>query len=114
MAVDANVIIYERIREELRAGKSLLTSIAEGFKHSMSAILDSNMTTLLIGIVLIYFGTGPLKGFGTVLIVGIIFTVFTAKARILVSGLPKQKIYLPISILTGLASERKPICFLEH
>ena len=78
MAVDANVIIYERIREELRAGKSLLTSIAEGFKHSMSAILDSNMTTLLIGIVLIYFGTGPLKGFGTVLIVGIIFTVFTA------------------------------------
>ncbi|MEP7266738.1 MAG: protein translocase subunit SecF, partial [Saprospiraceae bacterium] len=78
MAVDANVIIYERIREELRAGKSLLTSIAEGFKHSMSAILDSNATTLLIGIVLIYFGIGPIKGFGTVLIVGIVFTVFTA------------------------------------
>lgn len=78
MAVDANVIIYERIREELREGKSLLTSIAEGFKHSMSAILDSNATTLLIGIVLIYFGLGPIKGFGTVLIVGIIFTVFTA------------------------------------
>ncbi len=78
MAVDANVIVYERIREELREGKSLLTSIAEGFKHSMSAILDSNATTLLIGLVLIYFGLGPIKGFGTVLIVGIIFTVFTA------------------------------------
>lgn len=78
MAVDANVIIYERIKEELRAGKSLLTSISEGFKHSMSAILDSNTTTLLIGFVLIYFGIGPIKGFGTVLIVGIVFTVFTA------------------------------------
>ncbi len=78
MAVDANVIIYERIKEELRAGKSLLTSISEGFKHSMSAILDSNVTTLLIGFVLIYFGIGPIKGFGTVLIVGIVFTVFTA------------------------------------
>jgi SecD/SecF fusion protein len=78
MAVDANVIIYERIREELRMGKSLATSIAEGFKHSMSAILDGNITTLLIGFVLIYFGLGPIKGFGTVLIVGIVFTLFTA------------------------------------
>ncbi|MEO5581339.1 MAG: protein translocase subunit SecD, partial [Saprospiraceae bacterium] len=78
MAVDANVIIYERIREEVRAGKSMLTSISEGFKHSMSAILDSNITTLLIGLVLIYFGIGPIKGFGTVLVIGIIFTVFTA------------------------------------
>lgn len=78
MAVDANVIIYERIKEELRAGKSILTSIAEGFKHSLSAILDSNITTLLIGVILIYFGIGPIKGFGTVLIVGIVFTVFTA------------------------------------
>lgn len=78
MAVDANVIIYERIREEVRAGKSMLSSISEGFKHSMNAILDSNITTLLIGIVLIYFGIGPIKGFGTVLVIGIIFTVFTA------------------------------------
>lgn len=78
MAVDANVIIYERIKEELRAGKSLYTSVSEGFKLSLAAILDSNITTLLMGIILIYFGIGPIKGFGTVLVVGIVFTVFTA------------------------------------
>mgnify|MGYP000890038979 CR=1 FL=1 len=77
-AVDANVIVYERIREEFRHGKSLLTSISEGFKHAMSAILDSNIANLLIGFILIYFGIGPFKGFGTVLVIGIIFTVFTA------------------------------------
>jgi len=78
MAVDANVIIYERIKEELRSGKSLFTSVAEGFKLSLAAILDSNTTTLLMGVILIYFGIGPIKGFGTVLVVGIVFTVFTA------------------------------------
>ncbi|MBV6425771.1 MAG: hypothetical protein KIPDCIKN_00255 [Haliscomenobacter sp.] len=78
MAVDANVIIFERIREELRAGKTLLTSIVEGFKHSYSAIIDGNVTTLLTGAVLAYFGLGPIKGFAVVLIIGIIFSLFTA------------------------------------
>ncbi len=78
MAVDANVIIFERIREELRAGKSMQSAIVEGYKMSLAAILDSNATNLLMGIILIYFGLGPIKGFGTVLILGIIFTVFTA------------------------------------
>lgn len=78
MAVDANVIIYERIREELAAGKNKLTAITEGFKHSSSAIVDGNLTTLITALVLYYFGLGPIKGFGFVLAIGIIFTLFTA------------------------------------
>lgn len=78
MAVDANVIIYERIREELRAGKSLLMSISDGFKHSYSAIIDANVTTILTAIVLAYFGLGPIKGFAVVLIIGVISSLFTA------------------------------------
>ncbi len=78
MAVDANVIIYERIREELREGKSLLASISDGFKNSYSAIIDGNVTTLLTAIVLSYFGLGPIKGFAVVLIIGILCSLFTA------------------------------------
>lgn len=78
MAVDANVIIFERIREELREGKSLLASIADGFKSSYSAIIDANVTTILTAIVLAYFGLGPIKGFAVVLIVGVISSLFTA------------------------------------
>jgi SecD/SecF fusion protein len=78
MAVDANVIIFERIREELREGKSLLSSVAEGFKQSYSAIIDANITTLLTAFVLAYFGLGPIKGFAVVLIVGVISSMFTA------------------------------------
>ena len=78
MAVDANVIIYERIREELRSGKSLLASISDGFKHSYSAIIDANVTTLLVAFVLFYFGMGPIKGFATVLIIGVLSSLFTA------------------------------------
>ena len=78
MAVDANVIIFERVREELAAGKTLLESIAEGFKHSYSAIVDANITTLLTAFVLAYFGLGPIKGFAVVLIVGVISSMFTA------------------------------------
>ncbi|MBL7793192.1 MAG: protein translocase subunit SecDF [Saprospiraceae bacterium] len=84
MAVDANVIIFERIKEELREGKSLLMSIAEGFKHSYSAIIDANVTTILTAIILAYFGLGPIKGFAVVLIVGVLSSMFTA---ILVSHL---------------------------
>lgn len=78
MAVDANVIIYERIREELAAGKNKLEAITAGFKHSASAIVDGNLTTLISALVLYYFGLGPIKGFGFVLAIGIIFTLFTA------------------------------------
>ncbi len=78
MAVDANVIIYERIREELQSGKTMLTSIADGFKNSYSAIIDANVTTLLTAFVLAYFGIGPIKGFAVVLIIGVICSVITA------------------------------------
>lgn len=78
MAVDANVIIYERIKEELRAGKNLPTSIADGFYNSYSAIIDANVTTILTAMVLAYFGLGPVKGFAVVLIIGVLCSVFTA------------------------------------
>jgi SecD/SecF fusion protein len=78
MAVDANVIIYERIREELREGKALGTAVSEGFRHSYSAIIDSNVTTILSAMVLAYFGLGPIKGFAVVLIIGVLCTMFTA------------------------------------
>ncbi len=78
MAVDANVIIYERVREELRAGKGIRVAIDEGFKHSYSAILDGNITTLITAIVLYIFGSGPIQGFATTLIIGILSSLFTA------------------------------------
>ncbi|HRI61136.1 MAG TPA: protein translocase subunit SecD, partial [Saprospiraceae bacterium] len=77
-AVDANVIIYERIREELRAGLPTAKAIKEGFQHALPSIIDANVTTLLIAFVLMYFGLGPIKGFGTVLAVGIFSSLFTA------------------------------------
>ncbi|MBQ7389117.1 MAG: protein translocase subunit SecDF [Paludibacteraceae bacterium] len=78
MAIDANVLIYERTREELAAGKNLKKAIADGYKNAYSAILDGNITTLLTGIVLFVFGTGPIRGFATTLIIGIITTLFTS------------------------------------
>ncbi|WP_236976428.1 protein translocase subunit SecDF [Membranihabitans maritimus] len=78
MAVDANVIIYERIREELRDGKSVLNAVKNGFRHSYSAIIDANVTTLITAIILAYFGVGPIKGFAVVLIWGVIFSFITA------------------------------------
>lgn len=78
MAVDANVIIYERIKEELRSGKGISLSVADGFKNAYSAIIDGNATTLITGIVLFIFGTGPVKGFATTLIIGIITSLFCA------------------------------------
>ena len=78
MAVDANVIIFERIREELREGKSNLMAISDGFKNSYSAIIDANVTTILTAIVLAYFGLGPIKGFAVVLIIGVLSSLFTA------------------------------------
>lgn len=76
MAVDANVIIYERIKEELRLGRSVASSIAQGYKNAYSAIIDGNVTTLLTGIVLAYFGSGPIQGFAVTLCVGILTSLF--------------------------------------
>jgi len=78
MSVDANVIIFERIREELLKGEGLKAAIRNGFDKSYSAIIDANITTLLTGFILLYFGTGPIKGFATVLIVGIFCAFLTA------------------------------------
>lgn len=78
MSVDANVLIYERIREELHHGKGLRLAIADGYKNALSSIIDANVTTLLTGIILYSFGTGPIRGFATTLIIGILTSLFTA------------------------------------
>ena len=78
MAVDANVIIYERVKEELRAGKGLGKAITDGYANAYSAIIDGQITTLLTGIVLFVFGSGPVQGFATTLIIGIITSVITS------------------------------------
>ncbi|HCQ72127.1 MAG TPA: protein translocase subunit SecDF, partial [Rikenellaceae bacterium] len=78
MAVDANVIIYERIKEELAAGKGLGKAVADGYKNAYSAIIDGQVTTLLTGIVLFVFGSGPVQGFATTLIIGIVTSVLTS------------------------------------
>jgi SecD/SecF fusion protein len=78
MAVDANVLIYERIKDELAAGKGMKTAIADGFKNAMSAIVDSNITTLLAGFILTFAGAGPAYGFAIILVIGIFSSMFTA------------------------------------
>ena len=78
MAVDANVIIYERIKEELAAGKGFGKAVADGYKNAYSAIIDGQVTTLLTGVVLFFFGSGPVQGFATTLIIGIITSVLTS------------------------------------
>ena len=78
MAVDSNVITFERIKDELRKGRSLQDSIEYGFKNGLPAIIDGNLTTLLIAIVLFFFGTGPIKGFAVTLSLGVFVTIFTA------------------------------------
>ena len=100
MAVDANVLIYERIREELRAGKGIKLAIADGYRHAYSAIIDSNVTTILTGIVLYVFGKGPIKGFATTLVIGILTSMFTAIfiTRIIYEALLKRNANLTFSI----------------
>ena len=100
MSVDANVLIYERIREELRAGKGIKLAVADGYKGAMSAILDSNITTLLTGVVLYIFGTGPIKGFATTLVIGILTSLFCAIyiTRLIYEWLLKRNAKLTFSI----------------
>ena len=78
MAVDANVLIYERTREELRSGKGVKKALADGYSNAFSAIFDSNLTSIITGIILFNFGTGPIRGFATTLIIGILISFFTA------------------------------------
>jgi len=76
MSVDANVLIYERVREELALGKSIRIAVADGFKHALSSILDSNISTFITGLILFAFGSGPIKGFATTLMIGIVTSLF--------------------------------------
>lgn len=102
MAVDANVIIYERTKEELFLGKSIKEAYRDGFRHALSAIVDGQLTTLLTAIVLYVFGTGPIKGFAVTLIIGILMTFFTSVllSRVLIfNRLEKGK---PISLWTPM------------
>ncbi len=98
MAVDANVIIYERIKEEVRLGKGIRLAISDGYKNAYSAIIDGNVTTLLTGIVLLSFGSGPVKGFATTLIIGILSSLFSA-------------IFISRLIFTSLLNNNKIITF---
>jgi SecD/SecF fusion protein len=109
MSVDANVLIYERIREELADGKGYKMAIADGYKNANSAIIDSNVTTLLTGVVLYIFGTGPIQGFATTLVIGILTSLFSAIfiSRLIFEFLlgrgkqPKFSIPLTANILKG-------------
>ncbi|MCX6155565.1 MAG: protein translocase subunit SecD [Candidatus Kapabacteria bacterium] len=78
MAVDANILVFERIREELRKGRSLRSAIDEGFSKALAAVIDTHVTTFITGLILYFFGTGPIQGFALTLMIGIIFTFFTA------------------------------------
>jgi len=78
MAIDANVLIYERVREEIRAGKGLRLAVSDGYKNAYSAIIDSNLTTIIVGIILMSFGSGPVQGFATTLVIGIITSLLTS------------------------------------
>ncbi|MDR0766718.1 MAG: protein translocase subunit SecDF [Odoribacteraceae bacterium] len=105
MAVDANVLIYERIQEEMRSGKGLKLAIKEGYQRSYPAIIDSNLTTLLTGIILYYFGEGPIKGFATTLVIGILTSLFTAIfiSRLVIERLSRKRDV--ISFYTGFTSK---------
>lgn len=98
MAVDANVLIYERVKEELRGGKGLSLAVNEGYKNAMSAIIDSNVTTIITGIVLFVFRNGPVQGFATTLIIGILTSLFTS-------------LFITRLIFTGMLSRGKNIRF---
>jgi preprotein translocase subunit SecD len=78
MAVDANVLVFERIKEDLRAGKSPHAAIEEGFQKAFITIFDANITTVIAAVFLFQFGTGPIKGFSVTLIIGVITSMFTA------------------------------------
>ena len=101
MAVDANVIIYERVKEEIRAGKALRLAISDGYKHAYSAIIDGNLTTIITGLVLFFFGSGPVQGFATTLVIGLITSMLTS-------------IFISRLIFEARLSRGKNISFYTH
>ena len=105
MAVDANVLIYERAKEELRAGKNARAALADGYKNAFSAIFDSNFTSIITGVILFYFGTGPIRGFATTLIIGILCSFFTAVflTRVVYEQFMNKGKWLNLSFVTGLS-----------
>ncbi len=107
MAVDANVLIYERSKEELRAGKSVRTAIADGYSNAFSAIFDSNLTSIITGVILLLFGTGPIKGFATTLIIGIICSFFTAVflTRLIYRMFAKTKPFEHLTFMTPISAK---------
>lgn len=105
MAVDANVLIFERAKEELRAGKNSRNAIADGYANAFSAIFDGNLTSIITGIILLYFGTGPIKGFATTLIIGLICSFFTAVylSRVFFLWISKTKAMQNMTFSTALS-----------
>ena len=105
MAVDANVLIYERTKEELRAGKGTKQALSEGYSNAFSAIFDSNLTSILTGIILFNFGTGPIRGFATTLIIGILCSFFTAVflTRLVYEHYMNKEKWLHLTFTTGIS-----------
>ena len=105
MAVDANVLIYERTKEELRAGKTTKAALADGYSNAFSAIFDSNLTSIITGIILFYFGTGPIRGFATTLIIGILCSFFTAVflTRVVYEHFMNKDKWLNLTFTTNLS-----------
>ena len=105
MAVDANVLIYERTKEELRAGKGTRQALSEGYSNAFSAIFDSNLTSIITGIILFNFGTGPIRGFATTLIIGILCSFFTAVflTRVVYEHYMGKDKWLHLTFTTGIS-----------
>ena len=105
MAVDANVLIYERTKEELRAGKGTKQALAEGYKNAFSAIFDSNLTSIITGVILFNFGTGPIRGFATTLIIGILCSFFSAVflTRLVYEHFMNKDKWLNLTFTTGIS-----------
>ncbi|MAQ47571.1 MAG: protein translocase subunit SecF, partial [Flavobacteriales bacterium] len=117
MSVDANVLIYERIREEITQGKGLTLAIRDGYMQAYSSIIDANITTLLTGVVLFYFGSGPIKGFATTLIIGILTSLFCAifVTRIIFESRINSKRKVTFSnFITNNAFKKLNIAFLSN
>ncbi len=105
MAVDANVLIFERTKEEMRGGKAVRQAMSAGYSNAFSAIIDSNVTSVLTGIILYYFGTGPIRGFATTYIIGIVISFFTAVylTRVVFDTLMSKEKWLDLTFTTGLS-----------
>jgi SecD/SecF fusion protein len=107
MAVDANVLIYERTKEELKAGKGVREALSAGYSNALSAILDSNITSLITAVILYYYGTGPIRGFATTLFIGICVSFFTAVflTRVVYTEVMNREKWLNLTFRTSLGSK---------